>query len=82
MTHIGFVGMLSIADLTEREVATAWGNGRPNPHHEQRISVLKGGRVATHATAYRSDRVGHSGHEWDPWGHRGAYYGPMVHASP
>ena len=41
--------------------------------------VLERGRVVTHANAHRSDRVGRSGHEWDPWGHWGAYYGPMVH---
>jgi hypothetical protein len=27
---------------------------------------LERGHVATHANARRSDRVGHSGHEWDP----------------
>jgi hypothetical protein len=43
--------------------------------------VLERGRVVTHATAHRNNRVGHSGHELDPWGHWGAYYGPMVHAS-
>jgi hypothetical protein len=32
--------------------------------------------------AYRSDRAGQGGHEWDPWGHWGSYYGPTVHASP
>jgi len=42
--------------------------------------VLERGRVVTHATTHRN-RVGHSGHELDPWGHWGAYYGPMVHAS-
>ena len=43
--------------------------------------VLERGRVVTHANAHRNNRVGHSGHELDPWGHWGAYYGPMVHAS-
>jgi hypothetical protein len=43
--------------------------------------VLERGRVVTHATAHRNNRVGHSGHELDPWVHWGAYYGPMVHAS-
>ena len=28
------------------------------------------------------DRVGQSGHEWDPWGRWDAYYGPKAHASP
>jgi hypothetical protein len=43
-------------------------------------SVLYGGRLAIHANANRGDRVGQGGHEWDPWGHWGAYYGPVVHA--
>ena len=43
---------------------------------------LERGHVATHANAHRSDRVGQSGHEWDPWGRWDAYYGPKAHASP
>lgn len=43
---------------------------------------LKGGRVAIHANAHRSDPVGQGGHEWDPWGRWGSYYCPMVHAAP
>jgi hypothetical protein len=34
---------------------------------------LERGHVATHANAHRSDPVGQSGHEWDPWGHWSAY---------
>ena len=26
---------------------------------------------------YRGDLAGQGGHEWDPWGHWGSYYGPM-----
>jgi hypothetical protein len=43
---------------------------------------LERGHVAIYANTHRSDRVGHRGHESDPWGHWDAYYGPMVHASP
>jgi hypothetical protein len=51
-------------------------------------SAFGGGRVANSGNAYHSDRVsnlrrwlrhGHErGHRWDPWGHWGAYYGPMI----
>ena len=44
--------------------------------------TLKGGRVAVHANAHRSDYIGQGASEWDPWGHWGSYYGPMVHAAP
>ena len=51
-------------------------------------SAFGGGRMAGGGYAYHSDRVRslqrgllHShgrGYEWDPWGHWGAYYGPML----
>jgi hypothetical protein len=51
--------------------------------------VSEGGRIVNDANAHRSERLRH-GHErgyawrpqgrseWDPWGHWGGYYGPMV----
>lgn len=51
-------------------------------------SAFGGGRRASGGYASHSDRIGnfhrgllHShrrGYEWDPWGHWGAYYGPML----
>jgi len=51
-------------------------------------SAHGGGRTASGGYVYHSDRVGnlhrgllHShgrGYGWDPWGHWGAYYGPML----
>ena len=51
-------------------------------------SAFGGGRMAGGGYAYHSDRVRDygevraancgRGYEWDPWGHWGAYYGPML----
>jgi hypothetical protein len=52
-------------------------------------SAFEGDSIAGGAYAYHGDRVGNSHrrplpgqgqrNQWDPWGHWGSYYGPMVH---
>ena len=51
-------------------------------------SAFRGDRVANDGNAYHNDRVSNlhrwlpPGHgersQWDPWGHWGGYYGPMI----
>ena len=59
-------------------IAVASGSSALSTNAFAGSGVSKGGHVATHADVHRSDRAGQGGHEWDPWGHWGSYYGPMV----
>jgi hypothetical protein len=43
-------------------------------------NVFAAGRVAPLANAHPQRPRWGERHQWDPWGHWGAYYGPMVHA--
>jgi hypothetical protein len=69
-------------------IALALGGSAPSTAAFAMGSAFGGGHRASGRYAYHSDRVSnlhhgllHShgrGYEWDPWGHWGAYYGPMI----
>ena len=54
--------------------ASAFGGERiasgGNAHHNDRVSNLHRGLLPSHGRSY----------QWDPWGHWGSYYGPMIGA--
>jgi hypothetical protein len=63
-------------------IGSAFGGGRMASggyaYHSERVSNLHHGLLQSHGRGYESDPRGRRGYGWDPWGHWGAYYGPMI----